>query len=132
MTETSQDEIARCEALLTDLKAQERKLMERDYRGEISDGLFFAAIWISHEDVERSQLTQPFDEIRVVAQARQIVENAAGRRQQESRQDARNRKAPAPDPGTGALALSSITTSMVELEGLEPSTSAMPWRRSPS
>jgi hypothetical protein len=139
MTETSRNEIARCEVLLTDLKAQERKLMERDYRNEISDELFteeserikrerkdseaiivrlsiehdelqsaldlvldifahdihdlylratptqrrflnqaiFEAIWISHEDVERTQLTQPFDEIRVVAEARQIVENAA-------------------------------------------------------
>src|SRR6202008_4090928 len=37
----------------------------------------FKAIWVSHEDIERSELTQPFDEIRIIAQVRQIVEDAA-------------------------------------------------------
>ncbi len=40
MTETSAQEIERCNALLADLKIQERKLMEKDYRDEISAELF--------------------------------------------------------------------------------------------
>lgn len=36
MTETSTQETERCKALLADLKIQERKLMEKDYRDEIS------------------------------------------------------------------------------------------------
>jgi site-specific DNA recombinase len=192
MTETSRNEIERCETLLADLKNQERKLIQKDYRNEISDELFteesdrikchrkdaeaiiarlsiehddvesaldlvldifardvhdlylranptqrrflnqaiFKTIWVSREDIERSELTQPFDEIRVIAQAREIVQNAPTSRQ-EGRQ-ARNGKAPAPSKGTGALARGSITANMVELVGLEPTTFALPARRSPS
>ena len=40
MTENSSDELARCNTLLDNLKTQERKLMEKDYRDEISAELF--------------------------------------------------------------------------------------------
>ncbi|HEX4437593.1 MAG TPA: hypothetical protein VH061_12450 [Solirubrobacteraceae bacterium] len=58
----------------------------------------FKAIWIFHEHVNRSQLTQPFDEIRVLAQAR---ENAA--KHQDTAQAATSGKAPVPKQATGAL-----------------------------
>lgn len=40
MTEVSTQELERCSGLLADLKAQERKLMEKYYRDEISAELF--------------------------------------------------------------------------------------------
>ena len=190
MTETSSTEITRCNALLADLKVQERKLMEKDYRDEISAELFseesarikrerldatavvnrlnvhhgeiqdalalvlsilshdihdlylratptqrrflnqaiFAAIWVSHEDIEDSQLNTPFDEIRVISEANRIVNQAV-----QGLPQARKRQAPDPtEKGSGALALGSITASMVELVGLEPTTSSLPATRSPS
>jgi site-specific DNA recombinase len=192
MTETSATEIERCNKLLADLKTQERKLMEKDYRDEISAELFseestrikrerldataivarlnihhetiqdalalvlailsqdihdlylratptqrrfinqaiFEAIWISHDDIERSQLNAPFDEIRLVSEATRIVDRAA-QRLSEGTQKARNGKAPNPNKGSGALAQGSIRTSMVELGGLEPPTSWVRSRRSP-
>jgi site-specific DNA recombinase len=184
MTETSVQEIERCNALLADLKIQERKLMEKDYRDEISSELFseesarikrerldatavvdrlnvhheeiqdalalvlsilshdihdlylratptqrrfinqaiFKAIWVSHEDIEDSQLNTPFDEIRVVSEATRIVNLAI-------QGLPKARKGQAPDPKeeeSGALALGSSTTLMVELVGLEPTTSTVP------
>jgi hypothetical protein len=169
---------------------QERKLMEKDYRDEISNELFsdesvrirrerldatvvadrlnvhhgeiqdalalvlsifshdihdlylratptqrrfinqaiFKALWISHEDIEDSQLNTPFDEIRTVSEATRIVNQAI-------QGLPKARKSQAPDPKeeeSGALALSSITASMVELVGLEPTTFWLPARRSPS
>jgi site-specific DNA recombinase len=198
LTEISGQELERCNGLLADLKAQERKLIEKDYRDEISAELFseeslrikreradataivnrlsvhhdqlrttlalaltilsqdihdlylratatqrrfinqaiFEAIWVSHEgEVERSQLKAPFDEIRVISEATRIVNEAAARREAEpvgAILGAENGKAPEPDEASGALALSSIRTSMVELVGLEPTTFALPARRSPS
>jgi site-specific DNA recombinase len=193
MAKTSDEEIARCENLLADLKTQERKLMEKDYRDEISTELFseesarikrqrkdseaiiarlnvehdqiqdaldlvlgifsrdlhdlylratptqrrflnqaiFAGLWVAHEDIERSEMTQPFAEIAVLAEARQIVEKAA-QRQKKARQPAESGQAPVPKTETGALARGSIRTSMVELVGLEPTTSSLPAMRSPS
>ena len=181
MTETSTADLARCNTLLDDLKAQERKLMEKDYRDEISAELFseesarikrerldatavvkrlnvhhgeiqdalalvlsilshdihdlylratpiqrrflnqsiFKAIWVSHEDVQDSQLNQPFDEIRVISEANRIVNQAM-------QGLAKARKGQAPDPNrgeSGALALGSITASMVGAAGFEPATS---------
>jgi site-specific DNA recombinase len=180
LTETSVQEIERCNALVADLKIQERKLMEKDYRDEISTELFseestrikrerldatavmdrlnvhheeiqdalalvlsilsrdihelylratptqrrfinqaiFKAIWISHEDIDDSQLTTPFDEIRVVSEATRIVNQAM-------QGLPKARKSQAPDPKeeeSGALALGSITASMVGPAGLEPAT----------
>jgi site-specific DNA recombinase len=188
MTATSSAELARCNALLADLKTQERKLMEKDYRDEISGELFseesarikrerldataivnrlnvhheqiqdalalvlsilshdvhelylransiqrrfinqsiFAAIMVSHEDVEDSQLNAPFDEIRIVSEAARIVEEAA------ARQEAKNGQSSRPLEESRALALGSSTKSMVELVGLEPTTSTLPASRSPS
>jgi hypothetical protein len=197
-TETSATEIERCNKLLADLKTQERKLMEKDYRDEISAELFseestrikrerldataivarlnvhhetiqdalalvlailshdihdlylratpmqrrfinqaiFEAIWVSHEDIERSQLTAPFDEIRILSEATRIVDEAASRHQAkvgtDGHQRAENGQSPQPLEESRALALSSITTSMVELVGLEPTTFWLPARRSPS
>lgn len=179
MTETSAQEIERCNGLLADLKIQERKLMEKDYRDEISTELFseesarikrerasatailarlnvhhdaiqdalalvlailsrdihdlylratptqrrfinqaiFQAIWISHEDVERSELDSPFDEIRIVSEATRIVEKAAAQHEAEATADglqgAKNGQSSRPLEESRALALSSITTSMV-------------------
>ncbi len=198
MTEISAQELERCNGLLADLKTQERKLMEKDYRDEISAELFseeslrikrertdataivkrlsirhdelvsalalvlailshdihdlylrarptqrrfinqaiFEALWISHEDVERSDLKSPFDAIRVLSEATRIVNEAATGREAEQIetgvQGAENGKAPEPDEASGALALSSISNSMVELAGLEPATSWVRSRRSPN
>ncbi len=169
-----------CNALLADLKIQERKLMEKDYRDEISTELFseesarikrerldatavvdrlnvhheeiqdalalvlsilshdihdlylratptqrrfinqaiFKAIWVSHEDIDDSQLNAPFDEIRIVSEATRIVNQAM-------QGLPKARKSQAPDPKeeeSGALALGSITASMVGPPGLEPGT----------
>jgi hypothetical protein len=86
----------------------------------------FAAIWVSHEDVQDSQLTPPFDEIRVVSEATRIVNQAM-------QGLPKAQKSQAPDPTeeeSGALALSSITTSMVGPTGLEPVTSSTSRKRS--
>jgi hypothetical protein len=92
--------------------------------------------WVSHEgEVERSQLKTPFDEIRVISEATRIVNDAAARRGAEpvgAGLEAENGKAPEPEEASGALALSSISTSMVELVGLEPTTSRLPAGRSPN
>ncbi len=44
----------------------------------------FQAMWVHHEDIERSELNSPFEEARVVAEAARIVENAAGRLERET------------------------------------------------
>jgi hypothetical protein len=88
----------------------------------------FKAIWVSHEDIDDSQLNPPFDEIRIVSEATRI-------RNQAMQGLPRAPKSQAPDPNeaeSGALALGSITASMVELVGLEPTTSTLPASRSPS
>jgi hypothetical protein len=54
------------------------------------------------------------------------------RQEIEAGKGAENGKAPVLNEEPGALALGSISTSMVELVGLEPTTSAVPRRRSPS
>ena len=181
MTEVSTQEIERCNGLLDDLKTQERKLMEKDYRNEISAELFseesarikrerldatailkrlsvrheeiqdalalvlaildhdlylratatqrrfinqaiFEAIWISHEDIERSQLSAPFAELRILSEATRIVEGAAARQAAGGRanglQRAKNGQSSRPLEESRALALSSITTSMVEAAGV--------------
>ena len=188
MTEVSTQEIERCNALLADLKTQERKLMQKDYNDEISAELFreesarikrerldatailkrlgvrhesiqdalalvlaildhdlhdlylratptqrrfinqaiFEAIWVSHEDIERSQLTSPFEELRILSEATRIVEQAAARHEAEDTaeglQQAKKGQSSRPLQETRALALSSITTSMVGPAGLEPAT----------
>jgi site-specific DNA recombinase len=194
MTEVSTQELERCSGLLADLKAQERKLMEKYYRDEISAELFseessrikrervdataivsrlglrhdqlenalalvlallsrdihdlylraspqqrrfinqaiFEKIWVGHEDVENAELKQPFDAIRVLSEATRIVDQAAARQEIEAGKEAENGKAPVLNEEPGALALGSISTSMVELVGLEPTTFALPARRSPS
>jgi len=188
MTEISSDELARCNTLLDDLKTQERKLMEKDYRDEISAELFseesarikrerldataivkrlnvhhgeiqdslalvlsifshdihdlylransiqrrfinqaiFKAIWVSHEDIDDSQLNAPFDEIRTISEATRI-------RNQAMQGLPKAPKSQAPDPKeeeSGALALGSITASMVGPTGLEPVTSSTSRKRS--
>ena len=45
-TDTSQQELARCESVLTSLKEQEKKLLAKHYQDDISDELF-------HEEAER-------------------------------------------------------------------------------
>jgi site-specific DNA recombinase len=188
MTEVSTQEIERCNDLLADLKTQERKLIQKDYRDEISNELFseesarikrerldatailkrlsvrheeiqdalalvlaildhdlhdlylratptqrrfinqaiFEAIWVSHDDVERSQLTAPFEQLRILSEATRIAEEAtAQHKAREARnrlQKAKNGQSPRPLEESRALALSSITTSMVGPAGLEPAT----------
>ncbi len=188
MTETSSAELARCNALLADLKTQERKLMQKDYHDEISDELFreesarikrerldataivsrlnvhheqiqnalalvlsvlshdihalylransiqrrfinqsiFAAIMVSHEDIEDSQLNAPFDEIRIVSEATRIVEDAAATQEASKITDRLQKPKDGQSPRllgeSRALALGSITASMVGPAGLEPAT----------
>ena len=86
----------------------------------------FEKIWIGHEDVENADLKQPFDAIRVVSEATRIVDLAAARQEIEAGKGAENGKAPVLNEEPGALALGSISTSMVELVGLEPTTSTVP------
>jgi hypothetical protein len=66
----------------------------------------------------RELLNAPFDEIRIVSEANRIVNRAMQRLP-------KARKSQAPDPNekeSGALALSSISASMVGPAGLEPAT----------
>ena len=197
MAKTSREELTRCNSLLASLKKQERKLLEKDYKDEISPELFseesarmkreradaeaiiarltihhedlqraldraleivgldihdlylranstqrrfinqaiFKAIWVCDEDVENSELNSPYEEIRIVSEATRIVNQAAEKLRDEGQPAlvaAHNGKAPAPEKGAGALAQGSISTSMVELAGLEPATSWVRSRRSPN
>jgi site-specific DNA recombinase len=75
----------------------------------------FEAIWLSDDEVDRSQLAAPLHETRKLADAVAAAEN---------------RKAP--DLGSEALDGGWIRTEMVELAGLEPATFALPARRSPN
>jgi site-specific DNA recombinase len=192
LSETSVREIERCKELLASLKMQERKLLEKEYRDEVSPELFseesarlkreridataivarlsadhdsiqdalalmltilsrdihdlylratstqrrlitqaiFAGLWISHEDVERSKLNEPFDAIRVITEATRIASQATA--VSGGVRKAEKGKAPDPKKGSGALAQGSISTSMVDLAGLEPATSWVRSRHSPN
>jgi hypothetical protein len=198
LSETSIREIERCKELLANLKTQERKLLQKEYRDEVSPEMFseesarlkrerldatatatataivdrlsadhgtiqdalalmhtilgrdvhdlylratstqrrvitqgiFAGLWISHEDVARSKLNEPFDAIQVITEAIEITKRAST--SSEDPQTAKKGKAPNPKKGSGALAQGSIRTSMVELGGLEPPTSWVRSRRSPN
>jgi hypothetical protein len=78
----------------------------------------FEAIWVSHEDVERSQLTTPFDQLRILSEATRIVEQAAAQYEAEDPTErlkgAQNGQSSRPQGESRALALGSIMTSMVE------------------
>jgi site-specific DNA recombinase len=188
MAEGSTEELARCNSLLAGLKKEERKLMEKNYRDEITDELFseeaarmkreradaqaviarltirhddlqkaldlamkivawdihdlylranntqrrfinqaiFKSIWVSHEDVERSDLNPPYDEISIVSEATRIINDAAQkhrRRRQTATTAPNNGKAPAPKKAADALAQGLIRTSLVGTAGFEPATS---------
>ena len=188
MAETSAEEIARCSSLLADLKAQERKLMQKDYRDEISSELFseetarikaerkdaeaivarlnirheeiadvlqqvlsifeqdlhdlylradatqrrlinqaiFKTIWVLHEDIDRVELESPFEEAFAVVETAEEAERVTMHRVREVKARSATgleRESSRPLARTGALAQGSISTSMVELVGLEPTTS---------
>jgi hypothetical protein len=82
------------------------------------------ALWISHDEVERSRLASPLRETHALARAVGRIPAATGTA------DPGNRKAP--DLGSEALDGGWIRTEMVELAGLEPATFALPARRSPN
>ena len=207
----SEQEQHRCDALLADLKEQERKLMDKHYKDEISDEFFgeeaarikkeradaktilsrltirrdevgqflavvlrvisydlhdlylraaphirrlmnqaiFEAIWVGEDDAIRSDLASPIKEAHAIKDEDELDEGTARsirniKRRANKRRDndgrvpvgvgaARNDEAPNPGgPGSGDFALGSISASMVELAGLEPATSCMPCKRSPS
>ncbi len=94
----------------------------------------FEAIWLSHDEVGRARLAAPLHEARELADAIAAAKAAArrpvARHAAVQASDPENRKAP--DLGSEALDGGWIRTEMVELVGLEPTTFALPARRSPS
>jgi hypothetical protein len=88
----------------------------------------FEAIWVRDEDHIRSELASPFKELAAISQATAAAGSVAPELIATIEDDQ------ALDAGWTSkdLVVGSITEVLVELEGLEPSTSAMPWRRSPS
>jgi site-specific DNA recombinase len=187
---TSSHELSRCQDVLAGLKEQERKLMAKDYKGDISEELFseeaarikrerkdaeaiiarltirhedlvaglslalklassdlhdlylratppirrlmnqaiFEAIWVWDEDHIRSELASPFKELAAISQATA----AAGLVASELATTIEDDQAPDACWTSEDLVVGSISESMVELEGLEPSTFWLPARRSPS
>jgi hypothetical protein len=95
----------------------------------------FKAIWVSHEDIERAELESPFAETFAAVEAARAAEQTAMHRVREVKARGEvgvERESSRPLAGSGALARGSIRTSKVELVGLEPTTFALPARRSPS
>jgi site-specific DNA recombinase len=98
----------------------------------------FERIWICHHDVAGSQLASPFYELHALGEtAHHLSTSAATQPGPTGRAVAGAGARPAPETGkapAGAEALDhgSVRTKLVELVGLEPTTFALPARRSPS
>ena len=107
---------------------------------------FFTSLFIDEDYTVTGDLAEPFDVLlgdplrraaiaKADAELRAAVEEALRRRPD---QESQNERRPpvvlvgTNSPTTSSEAVGWSQVSMVELEGLEPSTSAMPWRRSSS
>ena len=80
----------------------------------------FEAIFLSHDEIERAELASPLREAHDLAGALRVAPST------------RRRSRKAPDLGSEALDGGWIRPKMVELAGLEPTTFALPARRSPN
>ena len=88
----------------------------------------FEAIWVWDEDHIRSELASPFKELAAISQATA----AAGLVASELATTIEDDQAPDACWTSEDLVVGSISESMVELVGLEPTTFWLPARRSPS
>jgi site-specific DNA recombinase len=83
----------------------------------------FKALYLSDEEITRAELAEPFIQLRSAVDAATAEKPLGG---------GRTAKGSRPSRGQEPLDVGSISDVMVELVGIEPTTSAMPWRRSPS
>jgi hypothetical protein len=92
----------------------------------------FEGIWVWHENQIRTELASPFKELQAISKAIRASQTTPSPATQEQALPDENDEATGANPASDDFVVGSISRMMVELEGLEPSTSAMPWRRSPS
>jgi site-specific DNA recombinase len=90
----------------------------------------FKALYLSDEEITRAELAEPFIQLRTLQNnMRCVVDAATAEKPLSGRRTAKGSR---PSRGQEPLDVGSISDVMVELVGLEPTTSTLPASRSPS